>query len=121
VLRTELTCLPQLACGCLFGPALSVVAHWFKRRRSLAFGILAIGSSIGGMIRVRLWFATLRLTAARYRFSNHGAAPRGFHRVRLESACTSVGRVVSFGGSEYCELTYIVLPSLRLLMGDLFW
>ncbi|KAH7099294.1 MFS general substrate transporter [Auriculariales sp. MPI-PUGE-AT-0066] len=37
-----------LACGCLFGPALNAVTHWFKKRRSFAFGITAVGSSLGG-------------------------------------------------------------------------
>ena len=39
-----------LACGCVFGPTLGVVAHWFKKRRGLALGFNAIGSSIGGTV-----------------------------------------------------------------------
>lgn len=34
----------------LFLPAVTVVPHWFKRRRALALGIGAAGSSIGGVI-----------------------------------------------------------------------
>ena len=29
---------------------MSVLAHWFKKRRSTALGILAFGSSIGGTV-----------------------------------------------------------------------
>ncbi|KAI9460695.1 MFS general substrate transporter [Boletus coccyginus] len=39
-----------LASGILFGPALGVVSHWFSKRRGLALGITAIGSSIGGTV-----------------------------------------------------------------------
>lgn len=34
----------------LFLPAVAVIPHWFKRRRALALGIGAAGSSIGGVI-----------------------------------------------------------------------
>lgn len=34
----------------LFLPAVAVVAHWFKRRRALALGIGAAGSSVGGVL-----------------------------------------------------------------------
>ncbi|RSL65565.1 hypothetical protein CEP53_003623 [Fusarium sp. AF-6] len=36
--------------GLLFTPALAVVSTYFKRRRSLAFGITATGSASGGLI-----------------------------------------------------------------------
>ncbi|KAH7924748.1 MFS general substrate transporter [Leucogyrophana mollusca] len=39
-----------LACGIVFGPALGIVSHWFKKRRGLALGITAIGSSCGGTL-----------------------------------------------------------------------
>ncbi|KAH0826860.1 major facilitator superfamily domain-containing protein [Lanmaoa asiatica] len=39
-----------LACGVLFGPALGIVSHWFSKRRGLALGFNAIGSSVGGTI-----------------------------------------------------------------------
>lgn len=39
-----------LACGICFGPTLSVIGHWFKRRRGIALGLTAAGSSIGGTI-----------------------------------------------------------------------
>jgi len=39
-----------LSTGILFGPTLSCVAHWFKKRRSLAYGVVATGSSIGGTL-----------------------------------------------------------------------
>ncbi|KAL1743145.1 major facilitator superfamily domain-containing protein [Schizophyllum fasciatum] len=39
-----------LACGVIFGPMMGIIGHWFKRRRGLAMGISAIGSSAGGTI-----------------------------------------------------------------------
>ncbi|CDZ97503.1 Monocarboxylate transporter [Phaffia rhodozyma] len=37
-----------LSAGVLFGPALAILSHWFNKRRSLAYGVVACGSSIGG-------------------------------------------------------------------------
>ncbi|THU94487.1 MFS general substrate transporter [Dendrothele bispora CBS 962.96] len=37
-----------LACGMLYGPTVGVIGHWFKRRRGLAMGLTAVGSSAGG-------------------------------------------------------------------------
>jgi len=42
--------LTGLACGMVFGPTPSIISQWFKKRRSLAFGIVAAGSSLGGTI-----------------------------------------------------------------------
>lgn len=42
--------IEQLACGVLFGPALGIVSHWFSKRRGLALGVNAIGSSVGGTV-----------------------------------------------------------------------
>ncbi|KAF7293250.1 MFS general substrate transporter [Mycena chlorophos] len=39
-----------VASGIIFGPTLAIVSHWFKRRRSTALGIVAAGSSVGGLI-----------------------------------------------------------------------
>ncbi|CAA7271138.1 unnamed protein product [Cyclocybe aegerita] len=39
-----------LGCGGIFGPTAAVVAHWFKKRRGLAMGFVAVGSSIGGTV-----------------------------------------------------------------------
>ncbi|GAA5913169.1 uncharacterized protein JCM6883_006547 [Sporobolomyces salmoneus] len=39
-----------LASGILFLPACSAVSHYFKKNRSLALGILATGSSLGGVM-----------------------------------------------------------------------
>ena len=38
-----------LAVGFGFQPALCVVGHYFRRRRALAMGIVAAGSSVGGV------------------------------------------------------------------------
>ena len=40
----------QAACGGIFGPTAAVIAHWFKKRRGLAMGIVAVGSSLGGVV-----------------------------------------------------------------------
>ncbi|EJD49716.1 MFS general substrate transporter [Auricularia subglabra TFB-10046 SS5] len=42
--------LVGLSSGCLFGPVMAVLTHWFKKRRSTAFGVVAIGSSVGGTV-----------------------------------------------------------------------
>ncbi|RDW72525.1 MCT family MFS transporter [Aspergillus mulundensis] len=39
-----------LACGCLFVPAVAILPQYFRRRKGLANGIAATGSSIGGVI-----------------------------------------------------------------------
>ncbi|GAA6020788.1 hypothetical protein JCM11491_004651 [Sporobolomyces phaffii] len=39
-----------LASGILFLPACSAVSHYFKKKRSLALGFLATGSSLGGVM-----------------------------------------------------------------------
>ncbi|KAI0063412.1 MFS general substrate transporter [Artomyces pyxidatus] len=39
-----------LSCGIVFGPTMGIVAHWFKKRRSTALGIIACGSSVGGTV-----------------------------------------------------------------------
>ncbi|KAI9446199.1 MFS general substrate transporter [Lactarius indigo] len=36
--------------GLVFGPVMGVIAHWFKKRRSTALGIIAFASSIGGTV-----------------------------------------------------------------------
>lgn len=40
----------QIGCGSLFSPTMVVIAHWFKKRRGLAMGFVASGSSIGGTV-----------------------------------------------------------------------
>ncbi|KAJ4478991.1 MFS general substrate transporter [Lentinula aciculospora] len=39
-----------LACGTFFGPVTAIVAMWFKKKRGLALGLFATGSSIGGTV-----------------------------------------------------------------------
>lgn len=39
-----------LACGCLFVPAVAILPQYFRRKRGLANGIAATGSSVGGVI-----------------------------------------------------------------------
>ncbi|KAI6103632.1 MFS general substrate transporter [Pisolithus sp. B1] len=36
--------------GIVFSPAISVVSHWFSKKKGLALGITAIGSSLGGTL-----------------------------------------------------------------------
>ncbi|KAH8834613.1 major facilitator superfamily domain-containing protein [Flagelloscypha sp. PMI_526] len=35
--------------GMLFGPVMTVIGHWWSKRRGLAFGLVMLGSSIGGV------------------------------------------------------------------------
>ncbi|KAF8902813.1 MFS general substrate transporter [Gymnopilus junonius] len=42
--------LVGFGCGGIFGPTTAIVAHWFKKRRGLAMGFIAIGSSLGGTL-----------------------------------------------------------------------
>ncbi|KAJ7772080.1 major facilitator superfamily domain-containing protein [Mycena maculata] len=39
-----------IASGILFGPCYGVIGHWFKTKRGLALGYLAVGSSVGGTV-----------------------------------------------------------------------
>ena len=34
----------------VFGPVIAVVAHWFKKKKGLALGLVAVGSSLGGTL-----------------------------------------------------------------------
>ncbi|KAG8892249.1 hypothetical protein FRC00_012400, partial [Tulasnella sp. 408] len=38
------------ACGFIFGGALPAASHWFKKKRSTAFGVIATGTSYGGTV-----------------------------------------------------------------------
>ena len=40
----------QMSCGLVYGPMMSVLAHWFKKRRSTALGIVTFSASIGGIV-----------------------------------------------------------------------
>ncbi|TCD70263.1 hypothetical protein EIP91_004164 [Steccherinum ochraceum] len=35
--------------GIIFGPMIGVLAHWFKKRKSVAFSLASLGSAIGGI------------------------------------------------------------------------
>ncbi|KAJ7350620.1 major facilitator superfamily domain-containing protein [Mycena albidolilacea] len=39
-----------ISAGIVYGPITAVLGHWFKKRRGIAIGVLATGSSIGGTI-----------------------------------------------------------------------
>lgn len=39
-----------ISAGGVFVPTFAVIAHWFKKRRATAYGIVATGSSLGGTI-----------------------------------------------------------------------
>jgi MFS transporter, MCT family, solute carrier family 16 (monocarboxylic acid transporters), member 10 len=39
-----------LACGGIMTPTMAVISHWFKAKRGLAMGLMAVGSSSGGTI-----------------------------------------------------------------------
>lgn len=42
--------LTGISCGMIFSPIPAVVSQWFQKRRSLAFGIISTGASLGGTI-----------------------------------------------------------------------
>ncbi|KIO04217.1 hypothetical protein M404DRAFT_26422 [Pisolithus tinctorius Marx 270] len=42
--------LAQLFSGIAFSPAVTVVSHWFSKKKGLALGITATGSSLGGTL-----------------------------------------------------------------------
>ncbi|KAI6036000.1 MFS general substrate transporter [Pisolithus microcarpus] len=42
--------LTGLFSGIIFPPAISVVSHWFSKKKGMALGITAIGSSLGGTL-----------------------------------------------------------------------
>ena len=42
--------LTGVSCGMVFGPLPAIISQWLKKRRSLAFGIAATGSSLGGTV-----------------------------------------------------------------------
>ena len=39
-----------IGCGMIFGPALGIISHWFRKRRGIALGLTTFGSSIGGTV-----------------------------------------------------------------------
>ncbi|KAG9043481.1 hypothetical protein FS837_009491 [Tulasnella sp. UAMH 9824] len=39
-----------LASGFVFGPAMPIVSHWFRKRRSTGIGIVAAGAAVGGTV-----------------------------------------------------------------------
>jgi len=39
-----------IGCGMVFRPAMGIIGQWFRRKRGLAMGITALGSSIGGTV-----------------------------------------------------------------------
>ncbi|KAL7417060.1 MFS general substrate transporter [Mrakia frigida] len=42
--------LQGLSAGVMYGPTLALISHWFHKKRALAYGVVACGSSIGGTI-----------------------------------------------------------------------
>ncbi|KAJ7085070.1 MFS general substrate transporter [Mycena epipterygia] len=38
-----------VGCGLIFGTAATIITHWWKKRRGLAFGIASCGGSLGGV------------------------------------------------------------------------
>ncbi|KAH8106911.1 MFS general substrate transporter [Cristinia sonorae] len=42
--------LAGASCGIIFGPMMGLTSQWFKRKRGIALGCLAIGSSVGGTV-----------------------------------------------------------------------
>jgi MCP family monocarboxylic acid transporter-like MFS transporter 10 len=67
-----------LALGMIYIPSLAIIGHYFQRRRALAMGIAASGSSIGTVIHPIM---------LNHLF--HG--PSGFHVGVRASACLNLG------------------------------
>jgi MFS transporter, MCT family, solute carrier family 16 (monocarboxylic acid transporters), member 10 len=42
--------LTGIACGIMFSPVIPVASQWFDKRRQLVFGVMSVGSSIGGTV-----------------------------------------------------------------------
>lgn len=42
--------LTGISCGTMFSPLIALVSHWFDKRRQFAFGLIAVGSSVGGTV-----------------------------------------------------------------------
>ncbi|KAF9020820.1 MFS general substrate transporter [Hymenopellis radicata] len=82
-----------LACGGIMNPTMAVIAHWFKRRRGLAMGLMAMGSSFGG---------TLIPIAARNLIPKVGAdSPQSLPRRALQPPCLPLPAF-----SFYCASTF---------------
>ncbi|KAJ3981089.1 major facilitator superfamily domain-containing protein [Lentinula detonsa] len=39
-----------IGCGMVFGPAMGIIGQWFRKKRGLAMGFAALGSSVGGTV-----------------------------------------------------------------------
>ncbi|KAJ3999854.1 major facilitator superfamily domain-containing protein [Lentinula boryana] len=39
-----------IGCGMVFGPAMGIIGQWFRKKRGLAMGFTALGSSVGGTV-----------------------------------------------------------------------
>ncbi|KAJ3731471.1 major facilitator superfamily domain-containing protein [Lentinula guzmanii] len=39
-----------ISCGMVFGPAMGIIGQWFRKKRGLAMGFAALGSSVGGTV-----------------------------------------------------------------------
>jgi MFS transporter, MCT family, solute carrier family 16 (monocarboxylic acid transporters), member 10 len=42
--------LTGVACGVMFSPIFALTSQWFDKRRQLVFGLISIGSSVGGTV-----------------------------------------------------------------------
>ena len=86
--------LTGVCCGMIFCPIPAVVSQWFLKRRSLVFGIISTGSSLGGTIipiAVRNLIELIGYTAY------HGRAVIIAHeslQVQMDDACCRSGRAL---------------------------
>lgn len=49
--------------ACLFNPSVTVLVHWFSKKRGLAIGIAACGSGVGGIIFTQMFNKLLAQTS----------------------------------------------------------
>ncbi|CEQ40188.1 SPOSA6832_01772, partial [Sporobolomyces salmonicolor] len=116
-----------LASGLLFLPACSAVSHFFKKKRSLALGFLATGSSLGGVMFPSMTNKLLYTVRAIRNLAKRSLLAAGFIVVALLLfACFAIttrlpprksGRIVDFGVFKDIPFTTYTLGSGFIWLG----
>lgn len=85
--------LTGVSCGMIFGPIPTIVSHWFKKRRSLAFGIAGTGSSIGGTV-IPIATRNLIELIGYVRTSHCNEHTKGISQVQMDNASHRLDRIL---------------------------